>query len=303
MERVMPTIEAFIKRHPVLSYYVLAFAISWGAMLLVIGGPVGIPATPKQMVSMMGPVVAALMAGPSVAGLLLTSIVDGRAGLRALFSRLRNWRVEARWYAVALLAAPVVTTVLLLALAIVSPLFLPGIVTAGDRASLLVLGIAVGLVGGFCEELGWTGFAIPKLRLTHSVLSTGLIVGVLWGVWHFLVNFWSSGNSSGALSTDLLVPSLIFSVGILPVFRVLMVWVYDHTGSLLVAMLMHAGLIFSTLFVLKPAVTGAALSTYYVILTAVLWVVVAAVAAVNRGTLEAGGRMTVAHPKTAANRI
>ena len=100
-ERIMPTSETFIKRHPVLSYYVLAFAISWGAMLLVIGGPVGIPATPEQMVRMMGPVVAALMAGPSVAGLLLTGIVDGRAGLRELFSRLLQvagrGRAGTRW--------------------------------------------------------------------------------------------------------------------------------------------------------------------------------------------------------------
>jgi membrane protease YdiL (CAAX protease family) len=270
--------ESFFKRHSVLTYYVLAFAISWGAMLFVIGGLSGIPATTAQMAGMMAPVVASLMAGPSVAGLLLTGLFDGGAGLRELISRLLMWRVEVRWYAVALLAAPLVTTVLLIALSITSPEFLPAIVNAADKVALLVLGIAVGLVGGFCEELGWTGFAIPRLRLRYGVLATGLIVGILWGVWHFLVNFWSSGNSSGALSPDLLIPSLIFSVAILPVYRVLMVWVYDHSSSLLVAMLMHAGLIFSTLFVLKPVATGSALSTYYVVLAAVLWVVVAALA-------------------------
>jgi membrane protease YdiL (CAAX protease family) len=283
----MSTIQAWVKQHPVLTYYVLAFAISWGFMLLVIGGPGGIPATPAQMEKLMGPVVMALMAGPSVAGLLLTGLVSGRAGLRELLSRLLRWRVGVPWCAVALLAAPLPATAILLALSLWWPAFIPVIFTAVDKSSLLVLGVAVGLVGGFCEELGWTGFAIPRLRLRHGVLATGLIVGGLWGVWHFLVNFWSSGTSSGALAPELLVPSLIFSVGMLPAYRVLMVWVYDHTGSLLIAMLMHAGLIFSTLFVIKPGVTGTALSSYYVIFTAVLWLVIAAVAATNGGRLEA----------------
>ena len=138
----------------------------------------------------------------------------------------------------------------------------------------------------FARSSAGPGSPSPSSDCATVCLAPGLSWAFLWGVWHFLVNFWSSGNSSGALSTDLLVPSLIFSVGILPVYRVLMVWVYDHTGSVLVAMLMHAGLIFSTLFVLKPAVTGAALSTYYVILTAVLWVVVAGIAVINGGRLE-----------------
>ena len=68
------------------------------------------------------------------------------------------------------------------------------------------------------------------------------MVGVLWGMWHLLVNFWSSGSPSGALSIPLLLHSILFSVGVLPVYMVLMVWVYDRTGSLLAAMLMHASL-------------------------------------------------------------
>ena len=62
------------------------------------------------------------------------------------------------------------------------------------------MGIAVGLGAGIFEEMGWTGFAIPRLRLRYGVLSTGLIVGVLWGAWHFFVNFWASGVTSGELS-------------------------------------------------------------------------------------------------------
>ena len=182
----MNTIKAFIKSHPLLSYFVLTFALSWGGILLVVGGPGGFPAT-KEQSEMLGPLLyLAMLVGPSVAGIMLTGLLGGRAGLRELRSRLLKWRVGARWYAVAFLTYPLLVTAVLLALSLTSPVFLPGIFASDDKASVLLIGIAVGLAVGIFEELGWTGFAIPRMRLRYGVLSTGLIVGVLWGVWHFL---------------------------------------------------------------------------------------------------------------------
>jgi hypothetical protein len=88
-----------------------------------------------------------LLVGPSVAGILLTGLVYGRAGLRNLLTRMTRWRVGARWYAVALLTAPLLVTVVLFALSLTSPVFLPGIFTTDDKATLLLVGIAVGLWG------------------------------------------------------------------------------------------------------------------------------------------------------------
>jgi membrane protease YdiL (CAAX protease family) len=281
----MTTIKAFIRRHPLVSYFALTFAISWGGVLLVIGGPGGIPGIPEQFETLLPVVILALLAGPSAAGILLTSLVDGRAGFRELLSRLLRWRVGVRWYAVALLTAPLLFTAIPLVLSLLFPEFLPSIFTTDDKASLLLLGIAAGLVAGIFEELGWTGFAIPRLRLRYGVLTTGLIVGVLWGAWHFLVNFWSSGSPSGAFSLVLLLHSVLFSVGILPAFRVLMVWVYDRTGSLLVAMLMHVSLTTGNV-IFVPLATGVPLVAWSLVLAAALWVVVAAVAVTNRGQLS-----------------
>jgi membrane protease YdiL (CAAX protease family) len=176
-------------------------------------------------------------------------------------------------------------TAIPLALSLLFPELLPGVITKSDKASLLLMGIAAGLVAGIFEELGWTGFAIPRLRLRYSVFTTGLIVGLLWGAWHFLVNFWSSGSPSGALSLALLLHSVLFSVGILPAYRVLMVWVYDRTGSLLVAMLMHLSLTASNV-IFVPLATGVPLVTWSLVLAAALWVVVAAVAVANRGQIS-----------------
>jgi uncharacterized protein len=285
-EDIMSTINAFIKRHPVLSYFTLAFTISWGCTLLVVGGPGGIPSTPEEYERLVPWAIPALLVGPSIAGLLLTGLVSGRAGYRELRSRLLRWRVGAHWYAVALLTAPLVLAGTVFALSLRSPVFLPSIIVTDDKVSLLVFGLIGGLLAGIFEELGWTGFAIPRLRLRYGVLTTGLIVGVLWGAWHILVNLWAANVAAGALPLAIFVPMILADLLLswMPAFRVLMVWVYDQTGSLLVAMLMHASLTASTI-VLGTSATGAVLVAYHFMLAAALWVVVALVAVTRRGQL------------------
>jgi membrane protease YdiL (CAAX protease family) len=272
------TITAFIKRHPVLTYFALTFAISWGGILMVIG-PGGILGTKEVSEGLMPFVYLATLLGPSLAGILLTGLVDGRAGFRELLSRLLRWRVGARWYAVALLTAPLLITATLFVLSLTSPVFLPVIVTTDDKVSLLLTGIVMGLVVGFFEELGWTGFAVPRLRLRYGGPTTGLIVGLLWGAWHFPL-FSGSVSSSGALPPALYLSVLLFSF--LPAYRVLMVWVYDRTGSLLVAMLMHAPLAASQLILIPLAISGVQVVTYDLVFAAALWVFVAAVAVAQR---------------------
>jgi membrane protease YdiL (CAAX protease family) len=215
--------------------------------------------------------------GPVISSILLTGLVDGKAGFRKLLSRLFKWRVNARWYAVALLTAPLLALTILFALSLISPAFLPNLFTTDDKLGLLLTGIAIGLIGGgLMEEPGWTGFALPRLRLQYGVFPTGLIIGFVWGVWHFLPTYWGSGDSSGVLSLSLLLPPCFFYIAVLPAFRVLMVWVYDHTESLLVVSLMHMSLTASTIFVLAPSVEGVQLFLYYLILATVLWGIVVA---------------------------
>ena len=87
----------FIKKHPILSYYTVVFAISWGGVLLLVGGPGAIPGTPQQIDSLIWFVVLTLELGPPVAGLLLTGLVSGRHGYAELGKSLARWRVGARW--------------------------------------------------------------------------------------------------------------------------------------------------------------------------------------------------------------
>jgi len=281
----MKTIKAFIKRHPVLSYFVLAFAISWGGILPIIGGVGAIPGTTEETTELFPAVYLVTVAGPSLAGLLLTGLTGGWTAFRELGSRLLKWRVGARWYAVALLTTPLTVMATLLSLSLISPEFLPGFLTTSVKASMLQFGFvaSVGLLTGLLEELGWTGFAIPRLLGRHGVLATGLFVGLLWGAWHFLSNIWGSGTSSG-VPLALFMPAILFSF--LPPYRVLMVWVYERTESLLVAILMHASLVAFWIISTPVGMVGVPLVTWYLVWAAALWAVVGAVAMANHGHIS-----------------
>ena len=281
----MSTIRAFVMRHPLPAYFVVTFAISWGG-LLAVGGLGGISGTTWQSDPRLPFLVLAMLAGPSIAGLLLTALVSGREGLREMLYRLLKWRIDARWYAVALMTAPLVFITVHFALSLVWPVFLPKVVTTSNTASSLLFAIAGALAVGIFEELGWTGFATPKLRARYSALATALIVGVPWGAWHLLTNdLWIAKTYSGGLPVALFVTlsGLGLVAGELPAYRVLMVWVYDRTGSLPIAMLMHASLSACT-FILSPSmVTGLPLVAYGFALAAAWWIVVAVVAGASRG--------------------
>jgi membrane protease YdiL (CAAX protease family) len=262
--------KTFIKNHPVIAYYILVFGISFGGILAVVGGPKGLPGAAEEQEKLVMPVMLMLFAGPSLGGLLMTLLVKGRQGFRDLGARISNWRVNARWYVVALLTAPILFTAVSLALSTVSGKYLPGIVVSNDRFSLLVFGLSYGLIGGgLLEELGWTGFAVPSLRLKNSVIRTALIIGILWGAWHFMVIYWMS-DPHGEVPLWLLLPIQLFSW--LPAYRILMLWVYERTGgSLLLAMIMHASLSASMLIFQPQGLAGFSLLTFIISIAAVLW--------------------------------
>lgn len=274
------TIKTFIKRYPIPTYFALTFAISWSGFVLVVGGPSGFPGAPEQFETLLPLVAWAMLAGPSVSSLLLTGLICGKAGLRELLSRLLKWRVGTRWYAFALLPALLLPAAVLFALSQTSLIF-----TTDDKAAVLLSSIIAGL-SIVLEEIGWTGFAVPRLRLRSSILTTGLIVGILWGAWHFLQGLWISGTYSGAVPLIFFLPlSLLSGVAQLTAYRVLLVWVYDRTGSLLVVTLMHTSLTASTVFIFRPLATGVSFLTNAWVLAAALWLVVAAVARASGGEL------------------
>ena len=268
-----PTFRGHVAKYAVPIYFALTFAISWGGVLLVVGGPAGFTGATARSDPRFPLVYLAMLAGPAVSGVLCRWLVDGRAGLRALGLRLQHPGLGIRGYALALLTAPVLVLTAVLMLSVTSPEFLPGLFATDATAGLLIFAVVVGLGAGIFEELGWTGFAVPRLRRDHGMLATGLIVGAAWAAWHLLAAVWGIGGLAGSIPLAVFVPADLLSI--LPAYRVLMVWYYDRTQSLLGSMLMHASLT-ATLLALGPAAaTGAHLLAFDLVMAVTLWGVVA----------------------------
>lgn len=270
--RTVNTAPSLATRNALPIYFALTFAVSWGAVLMAVGfDGLGNPADLNRPL-----VYVAMLLGPSVAGLLAIGLVSGRAGFQELWSRLTRWRVRAHWYAIALLAAPLLAGALLFALALISAEFLPPTFTAQGIAGAFALGLLPGLLVGLFEELGWTGFAVPAMRRRHGAVFTGVVVGLLWGAWH-VVLFWERSSFADPLAFGLLVARLFAWV---PAYRLLMVWVHDRTQSLPVVIVMHMSLV-AVQFSLVPPLAEAASLTYVLGWAAVLWVAVAVVLVVD----------------------
>ena len=114
--------------------------------------------------------IVAMLLGTSVAAVIAAALASGKGVIRDLFSRLLRWRVSPRWYAVALLTAPLSTVVVLLVLSLFSSGFPSALSTSDDKVSLVIMWIASGLLVRFFEQLGWTGVAIPRTRRTYGCL-------------------------------------------------------------------------------------------------------------------------------------
>jgi membrane protease YdiL (CAAX protease family) len=275
----MTSIESIFRRRPVLSYYILTFALSWGGWFLLLGGDT-LPSDSTISDARFLIAVLAAPVAPAAACLLLTRVIDGRRGYETLRGHLLRWRLGARWYAAVLLPAPLVAigTGAILAIALGNSDYLSAIFTTDSPIGLLVPGIMTGLLVGFCEELGWTGFAVPRLRASHSALATGVFVGMLWGAWH-LPLFREADSFSDGISLLVLLVALFTW---LPAYRILMVWVYDSTQSLFAAFLMHASLSASQVIFLPSDLSDTQSLVSMLARSCVWWLIVAAVCLAKR---------------------
>jgi membrane protease YdiL (CAAX protease family) len=274
----------FIKKNPIVSYFILTFIISWGAILVLIALK-GMPKTQIEAQEQLPLAIMTFLGGPLISGLVMTGLVHGRAGYRELLSRLFKWRMRMIWYAIALLTAPLVFTIIHYLLSLFSSVYIPGFLTAPNGSSLVFLSIMSGIMVGFCEEIGWFGFAIPLMRKRYSILATGLIVGFLWGAWHIMANdIWAIRTYSGEIPTILyaILSGLSFLIGQLPPFRILMVWIYERTSSLLLMMVMHFSLTACSIAFSPTLMSGWQVFIYSLSIAAAIWLVAFIVTMANR---------------------
>jgi uncharacterized protein len=216
---------SLVKRHPIITFFVLTYALSW-----ILESPLVFlrdSATDTQRLVLI--ILASNV--PSVVAIVLTAIVLGRGALRKLLGRLLIWRVDPRWYLVVMLG-PVA-----LAVGVVALNTLLGGPASGLGMSLLSAAIFLGFSifpgSALGEEIGWRGYALPRLQDGRSALGASLIIGPIWALWHLPLWLTGEPGRTPTLYAAFVVSAFAMS-GILT-------WVYNSTGgSLLMVGLLHA---------------------------------------------------------------
>ena len=222
-----------VRRHPAVSFFVLAFVLSWAIWVPLALDHLGVFASrvPGGFVTL-GRLLGTL--GPAVAASIVARVADGRGGAKALWGQLGRWRVRWAWYAAALLVFPA----LLVAAALVYR-FLPGAgplpTVEASAASLVVTVIVLG-ISAVGEEVGWRGFALPRLERTMTALGASLLLGAVWTSWH--LPFWIAlGELEQFGPTYWLLSWLWITAG-----SIYLTWLMNNTdNSLPMALLFHGG--------------------------------------------------------------
>ena len=203
----------------------------------------------------------AMLLGPSISGLTLAMIVDGKSGLRDLSYRIFGRRVPGRWYA-ALLIPPALILILLFVL--------ERFLSSQYAPNHFLTGIFFGVPAGLLEEMGWTGYVFPKMRRHNNALAASILLGLLWGIWHLpVINYLGTATPHGRYWFPFF---LVFAVA-MTAMRVLICWVYSNTTSVLLAQLLHISSTGSLVIFSPPSVTAAQEVMWYGVYAALLWLV------------------------------
>jgi uncharacterized protein len=252
--------EAIIRRYPVVTYFALTFLISWtGALAVAAPHLIRDEPLPKMTGILMFPV---MLLGPSFAGVVLTRIVDGTSGLRVLLSQMFRAWVPLRWYTALLLPPVLVLTVLLILERFVSPVYAP---------NRFFMGILFGIPAGFLEEIGWMGYAFPKMRSESNGLVPSILLGLLWALWHLpVINYLGTATPHGAYWLPFFLAFSLAMTGM----RVLIAWIYTNTKSVLLVQLMHVSSTGSLVLFSAARVTAAQEAMWYAFYGAALWIAV-----------------------------
>jgi uncharacterized protein len=215
-----------MKKYPLRWYFILTFSVSWsGALLLVSSKLLHGQPIPKMDGILMFPL---MLLGPAFAGIFMTAVCEGKQGISLLLLRMRKFHFPAKYYLLMLVPPVLILTVLGTLTLFADPSFKP---------NFFVFGILFGIPAGLLEEIGWTGFAYPKLLLKYANLKATIILGLIWGLWHLpVIDFLGAASPHGAY----LIPFFLAFVFLLTGIRVLIGWLYVKTGSIFLTQLFHA---------------------------------------------------------------
>jgi membrane protease YdiL (CAAX protease family) len=258
-----------MRRYAIRAFVALTFAISWAIWLAMIAASISIATTAGLALNVIA------TAGPSIAALLLT-IAMGHGELQRLLAGFSPARVSAPWALVALLL-PLGMIAVAIAVSVGTFGAAVPVITVGVIGVLVVEFVRILFLGGpLEEELGWRGFALPRLQARRSAFSASVMLGFVWGVWHiplyFVAGTGQQETAGSAGATFAITAFVVWTIGL----SILFTWLFNETrGSLIVAMLFHAAVNLGAFIPAAVASTGAA-SFLYALVTWIVALIVAA---------------------------
>jgi membrane protease YdiL (CAAX protease family) len=214
----------WIQKHQLITFFVLAYAIMFGVLFTYIGLRPNEPIKPWSAVWFFS------IFSPSFSALIVTGITSGIPGMKRLLSGFAHWNVGFKWYfwAAFLILGPLAISLIYKLIMRSSSGFLPD----APLTSMLGTIVFTFFSGPIAEEVGWRGFALPRLQKKYSALKSSLILGVLWCCWHTPLFFTTGATQMG-------IPFPIYLVLVLTI-TIYLTWLYNNTnGSLVITVLGH----------------------------------------------------------------
>jgi len=222
----------WVKKHALITFFVLALLISWSVEFPLIASKYGWLKTPVPMA-----LHYLASFGPMLAALITTGLANGSEGLKELWGRITKWRVGWKWTAFSILSPLAFFIFGTVANFIITKEW-PNLSQLGWVNYLPNLGLGALVLWvmtfGFGEEIGWRGFALPRLQKELSALKATIILGFAWVLWHVPTFFYHETYVN--MGPFLLVGMMI---GIM-LGGVMLTWLYNSTGgSVFMVALLH----------------------------------------------------------------
>jgi uncharacterized protein len=208
--------------HPTAVFFAGAFAWSWTLWAAVAAG------APE-------PLLVAGAFGPAVSAVALTRLSGG--SVRAWLRRILRWRVSPWWYA-AVIVVPLAVVATSTALFAATGAEVQGDLLGEKLASFFGTLLFVALLGGGQEELGWRGYALPRLQERLSPVRATLLLGVLWALWHLPLLFALEDVDHG-LGSAALAGVLGLTLVSIVAYAFAYTYLLNRTGSVLLCVLLH----------------------------------------------------------------
>ena len=268
--------SGWVSRHPIASFFMLAYALSWLAWLLPAIGYQGTIGLVALHVGGFGPALA-------------PAIITWYSGesVREWARSIIRWRVRPHWYLVAL-GLPI----LLLGVASIGFALLGHPIDAAlipDRlVAYLPMLIYMALLQGGNEEPGWRGFALPRLQDRYAPVPATFLLGVIWAFWHLPLLAANPETQHGTASMLALLPVVLVTLVNMVALTYIYTWIYNRTQSVLFCILLHASMNTTNALLIplpNEALQGDIYQTLNLVMTGVNVVVAIILVAVTRGRL------------------